>query len=72
MEQYSVKGDSWTNDNELYLTYMDSLKNVVGRKQKSSTRSGVARTTGDRDSSRVLRHFVAERVPRTAEDQGQH
>lgn len=47
MEQYSVKGDSWTNDNELYLTYMDSLKNVVGRKQKSSTRSGVARTTGD-------------------------
>ena len=34
MEKYGVKGDSWTNDNELYLTSMDSLKNVVGRKQR--------------------------------------
>uniref|UniRef100_A0A1J3K3S6 Uncharacterized protein n=1 Tax=Noccaea caerulescens TaxID=107243 RepID=A0A1J3K3S6_NOCCA len=33
MIEYKVKGDSWTNDNELYLTSMDSLKNVVGRRQ---------------------------------------
>lgn len=34
MDKYGVRRDSWTNDNELYLTSMDSLKNVVGRKQK--------------------------------------
>jgi hypothetical protein len=34
MIQYGVKEHSWTNKNELYLTSMDSLKNVIGRKQK--------------------------------------
>ena len=33
MDEYHVKEHSWTNDNELYLTSMDSLKNVIGRKQ---------------------------------------
>lgn len=33
MEKYHVKEHSWTNDDELYLTSMDSLKNVVGRRQ---------------------------------------
>jgi hypothetical protein len=29
-----VRTDAWTNPNELYLTSMDSLKNVVGRRQR--------------------------------------
>jgi mannosyltransferase OCH1-like enzyme len=34
MRKYGVSGNSWTNPNDLYLTSMDSLKNVVGRRQK--------------------------------------
>lgn len=34
MEKYGVRNDSWTNPNDLYLTSMDSLKNVIGRRQK--------------------------------------
>jgi hypothetical protein len=33
MEKHKVAGNSWTNQNDLYLTSMDSLKNVIGRRQ---------------------------------------
>ena len=33
MEKYKVAVHSWTKQNNLYLTSMDSLKNVIGRRQ---------------------------------------
>ncbi len=52
MEQYHVKGDSWTNDNDVYLASMDSLKNVIGRKQNElNERAKDSKYDGPRSSA---------------------
>ncbi len=52
MEEYHVKDHSWTNDKDLYLTSMDSLKNVIGRKQNELNKKAQSKDyTGPRSAA---------------------